>query len=68
MVGLAEIHLHARVVGRILDHARNVVQRVMAVDVRLPQAQQVEIGTVENIDGRLVGHAGHSFGLISGAV
>src|SRR6202012_849232 len=36
--------------GARLDEGADVVQRGLAVDVRLADAQQVEVGTVEHID------------------
>lgn len=48
MVGLVNSSLQAQGLGRALDEGQKVVVGGGAVNLRLPQAQQIEIGTVEN--------------------
>ena len=61
MVGLAEIDLHMGAIGRILHPPGNVVQRVIAVNVRLARAEHVEIGSVQHIDFARVGQGQSPF-------
>ena len=42
----------------VLEHPRDIVQRVRPVDFGLAQALQVEVGAVEDVDG--IGHFGLS--------
>ena len=48
VVGLVNSSLQAQGLGRALDEGQKVVVGGGAVNLRLPQAQQIEIGTVEN--------------------
>ncbi len=56
MVGLAEIDLDAGAPGLVFHALGNVVERVIAVDVRLADTEQIEIGTVQHEDFSLVRH------------
>ena len=50
MVGLAHVDREAERPRLVLEPAGDVVERVGAVDFRLAQAQQVEVGAVEDVD------------------
>src|SRR5262249_29941861 len=49
-VALAEVDLETQVLGQSTAHILKVVDGLVAVDVGLPFAEQVEIGTVEHED------------------
>ncbi len=50
MIGLAHLDGETQLLGAVLEHAGDVIQRVAAVDLRLAHAEQVEVGPVEHID------------------
>ena len=47
MVGLPEINLRPGFARLVIEHRGNIVERVMAVNLRLAGAQQVQIGAVQ---------------------
>ena len=50
VVGLAHVDLAIEVPRAVFQHGGDVVERVAAVDLRLAQAEQVQVRPVEHID------------------
>ncbi|MNE81391.1 hypothetical protein D3C80_1780350 [compost metagenome] len=47
----------ARAVGRRLAHGLHVGQGFMAIDIRLPNPEQVQVGAVQDVEGQGFGHS-----------
>ena len=55
VVRLPHVDLEPELARPVLEHARNVVERVRPIDLRLAEAEQIEVRAVEDVDG--IGHA-----------
>ncbi|MNX97730.1 hypothetical protein D3C86_1301060 [compost metagenome] len=55
VIGLLEHH--ARAVGRRLAHRLDVRQGLVAIDVRLPNPEKVQVWPVQDIEGQGFGHS-----------
>ena len=52
MIGLAHIDFEPQFAGAVFQHSGDIVERVGAIHLRLARAVQVEIGAVEDENGR----------------
>ena len=50
VIGLADVQFKTKLRRLALEHGGDVVERIVAVDRRLPEPEQVEIGSIEDKD------------------
>ena len=51
VIRLAEDHAHAAFAGRRDETRLDIGKRLAAIDLRLARAEQIEIGSVEDVNG-----------------